>query len=93
MVPAQVKAVIDASGSLWKTGALVGKPAGVFFSTATQGGGQESTALTFLTQLTHHGMMFVPIGYSSPLLFNNEEVCIYVPMPLNSKNTASSYLL
>ncbi|CAM9554865.1 unnamed protein product, partial [Ectocarpus sp. 12 AP-2014] len=64
----------SAPSRLWQSGGLVGKPAGVFVSTATQGGGQETSALTFLTQLAHHGMMFVPIGYSSPLLFNNDEV-------------------
>lgn len=80
MIPSQVKSVLDATGSLWKTGALVGKPAGVFFSTGTQGGGQESTALTFMTQLTGHGMMFVPIGYSIPLLLNNDEVHTYSSM-------------
>jgi hypothetical protein len=63
-------AVCISSGGLWQQGALVGKPAGIFVSTATQGGGQETTALTFVTQLTHHGMLFVPIGYSSPLSFN-----------------------
>lgn len=47
---------------LGSSGALVGKPAGVFFSTGTQGGGQETTALTWVTQLVHHGMLFVPIG-------------------------------
>ena len=45
---------------------LIGKPAGVFFSTGTQNGGQETTALTFVTQLTHHGMLFVPMGYYGP---------------------------
>mmetsp|Transcript_23629 Transcript_23629/g.51630 ORF Transcript_23629/g.51630 Transcript_23629/m.51630 type:complete len:202 (+) Transcript_23629:135-740(+) len=73
MAAAQMKAFMDSTGSLWQTGALVGKPAGIFFSTATQAGGQETTALTFVTQLTHHGMMFVPIGYSSPLLFDLSE--------------------
>ncbi|CBN78047.1 flagellar associated protein, quinone reductase-like protein [Ectocarpus siliculosus] len=73
-LPTQMKSVLDATGGLWQSGGLVGKPAGVFISTATQGGGQETSALTFLTQLAHHGMMFVPIGYSSPLLFNNDEV-------------------
>ncbi|VAH70297.1 unnamed protein product [Triticum turgidum subsp. durum] len=43
---------------------LSGKPAGVFFATGTQGGGQETTALTAVTQLTHHGMLFVPVGYT-----------------------------
>ena len=59
MAPAQMKAFIDSTGGLWQKGALVGKPAGVFFSTGTQNGGQETTALTFITQLTHHGMIFV----------------------------------
>lgn len=73
-MPAQMKAMFDATGQLWQKGALVGKTAGVFFSTATQGGGQETTALTTLTQFTHHGMIFVPIGYSDPSLFNMDEV-------------------
>lgn len=71
---AQVKALLDATGQLWQKGSLVGKIAGTFFSTATQGGGQETTALTFITQLVHHGMIYVPIGYSSPLLFNMDEI-------------------
>lgn len=71
---AQVKALLDSTGQLWAKGALVGKVASVFFSTATQGGGQETTALTFLTQFVHHGMIYVPIGYSSPLLFNMDEI-------------------
>jgi len=74
MAAAQMKAFLDATGGLWMKGALVGKPAGLFFSTATQGGGQETTAFTFLTQLSHHGMIFVPIGYSSPLLMNMDEI-------------------
>ncbi len=57
-------------GSISTQGALVGKPAGVFFSTGTQNGGQETTALTFVTQLAHHGMVFVPLGYSTPKLFD-----------------------
>mmetsp|Transcript_12535 Transcript_12535/g.41017 ORF Transcript_12535/g.41017 Transcript_12535/m.41017 type:complete len:137 (+) Transcript_12535:417-827(+) len=74
MASAQMKAFLDATGGLWLKGKLVGKPAGLFFSTGTQGGGQETTALTFLTQLTHHGMIYVPIGYSSPLLMNMDEI-------------------
>lgn len=42
------------------TGALAGKMASVFVTTGTQGGGQETTALTAVTQLAHHGMIFVP---------------------------------
>ncbi|KAM3213393.1 hypothetical protein ACQJBY_066022 [Aegilops geniculata] len=62
MMAAQMKAFFDSTGGLWKEQSLAGKPAGVFFATATQGGGQESTALTAVTQLAHHGMLFVPVG-------------------------------
>uniref|UniRef100_K3WM09 Flavodoxin-like domain-containing protein n=1 Tax=Globisporangium ultimum (strain ATCC 200006 / CBS 805.95 / DAOM BR144) TaxID=431595 RepID=K3WM09_GLOUD len=72
--PAQVKALFDSTGGLWSTGALVGKPAGIFFSTGTQGGGQETTAFTTLTFLAHQGLTYVPLGYRSPLLFNFEEI-------------------
>jgi NAD(P)H dehydrogenase (quinone) len=65
MMAAQMKAMFDATGQLWQAGALVGKPAGVFVSVATQGGGMETTAMTAVTQLTHHGMLFVPPGYSA----------------------------
>lgn len=61
---AQMKAFFDSTGQLWKEQALAGKPAGFFVSTGTQGGGQETTAWTAITQLTHHGMLFVPIGYN-----------------------------
>jgi len=73
-MPAQVKAVWDATGGLWMKGALVGKPIGVFFSTGTQSGGQETTALTSLTNFIHHGMLFVPMGYTSQLSTNMDEV-------------------
>ncbi|CAM6025199.1 unnamed protein product [Sphagnum balticum] len=61
---AQMKAFFDSTGALWRTQALAGKPAGIFISTGSQGGGQETTAWTAITQLTHHGMLFVPIGYT-----------------------------
>lgn len=64
MMAAQMKAFFDSTGSHWKTQSLAGKPAGIFVSTGTQNGGQETTALTAVTQLTHHGMLFVPIGYT-----------------------------
>lgn len=64
MMAAQFKAFLDATGGLWRTQALAGKPAGLFYSTGSQGGGQETTALTAITQLVHHGMIFVPIGYT-----------------------------
>ncbi|KAL6640954.1 hypothetical protein ACP70R_019135 [Stipagrostis hirtigluma subsp. patula] len=61
---AQMKAFFDSTGSLWEKQRLAGKPAGFFVSTGTQGGGQETTAWTAITQLVHHGMLFVPIGYT-----------------------------
>merc|ERR1711924_9839 len=65
---------LDSTGKLWASGALHGKPAGIFYSTGTQNGGQETTALTFTTQLTHHGMIFVPMGYMNPKMFDNSYV-------------------
>ncbi|XP_047314166.1 NAD(P)H dehydrogenase (quinone) FQR1-like [Impatiens glandulifera] len=62
MMPAQFRTFIDLTVALWGAQELAGKPAGFFFSTGSQGGGQESTALTAITFLAHHGMIFVPIG-------------------------------
>jgi NAD(P)H dehydrogenase (quinone) len=73
-LPSQMKAFFDSCGGLWATGALTGKPAGIFFSTGTQGGGQETTAFTALTFLAHQGMTYVPLGYRAPELFNMEEI-------------------
>lgn len=61
---AQMKSFFDSTGQLWKEQKLAGKPAGFFVSTGTQGGGQETTAWTAITQLAHHGMLFIPIGYT-----------------------------
>ncbi|CAB9517325.1 H dehydrogenase [Seminavis robusta] len=69
MAAAQMKAFMDSTGGLWQGGKLAGKPAGIFFSTGTQGGGQETTAMTWLTQLVHHGMVYVPTGYHTPKMF------------------------
>ncbi|XP_074319142.1 putative NAD(P)H dehydrogenase (quinone) FQR1-like 1 [Silene latifolia] len=63
MMAAQFKAFLDATGGLWRTQQLARKPACLFFRTGSQGDGQESTSLTAVTQLTHHGMIFVPIRY------------------------------
>lgn len=73
-LPAQMKAFLDASGALWAKGALAGKFAATFFSTASQHGGQETTALTTLTYFAHHGMLYVPFGYANAALENNNEV-------------------
>lgn len=74
--PAQFRAFWDQTGGLWALGALNGKPAGMFISTGGLGGGQESTAKTFLSQLVHHGMIYIPLGYGPafPLLTNFDEV-------------------
>ncbi|CAA6662794.1 unnamed protein product [Spirodela intermedia] len=62
---AQMKAFFDATGQLWKEQKLAGKPAGFFVSTGTQGGGRRPRReWTAITQLAHHGMLFVPIGYT-----------------------------
>ncbi|KAH9896715.1 flavoprotein-like protein [Cubamyces lactineus] len=62
--PAQWKAFWDATGGLWAQGALAGKYASVFVSTASPGGGQESTVIASLSTLVHHGINFVPLGYA-----------------------------
>ncbi|XVF68955.1 hypothetical protein PTKIN_Ptkin11bG0042300 [Pterospermum kingtungense] len=64
VMAAQFKAFFDATTELWECQALAGKPAGIFWSTGFHGGGQELTALTAITQLAHHGMIFVPLGYT-----------------------------
>jgi len=55
--PAQWKAFWDSTGGQWGSGGYFGKYAGVFISTGTLGGGQESTALATMSTLTHHGSM------------------------------------
>ena len=60
----QMRQFLDATGGLWMKGALIGKPASVFCSSATQHGGQESTLLSFHTTLLHHGMIVVGLPYS-----------------------------
>ncbi|CAN8101253.1 unnamed protein product [Discula destructiva] len=64
-VPAQWKAFWDSTGKQWQTGGYCGKFAGLFISTATQGGGQESTALAAMSTLAHHGIIYVPLGYAN----------------------------
>ncbi|GMH24319.1 hypothetical protein Nepgr_026162 [Nepenthes gracilis] len=75
MMASQFKAFLDGTGGLWRAQRLAGKPAGIFCSVGTQGGGQETTALTAITQLAHHGMIFVPVGYTfGGGMFEMEEV-------------------
>lgn len=63
--PAQWKTFIDSLGHLWQQGALYGKYFGLFVSTGTMGGGQESTAITALGSWIHQGMIYVPLGYAT----------------------------
>jgi len=63
--PAQWKTFWDATGQLWQSGALYGKSAGLFITTAGLGGGQESTAIAALSTLVHHGLTYVPLGYKN----------------------------
>jgi NAD(P)H dehydrogenase (quinone) len=60
---AQWKTYIDKLGGLWQSGALTGKYFGIFISTGTQGGGQESTAIDTMSSWAHQGMIYVPLGY------------------------------
>ena len=65
---APMKHFIDTLGAEWASGALVGKPAAVFTSTATMHGGQESTLLTMLVPLLHHGCVISGIPFTEPAL-------------------------
>lgn len=63
-VCSQMQAFMDGTGALWASGALVGKAGGVFVSTATQHGGQETTIRSFQTELFHHGFVVVGLPYA-----------------------------
>src|SRR3546814_17916409 len=65
---APVKHFIDGLGAQWASGTLVGKPAAVFTSTSTMHGGQESTLLTMMVPLLHHGCVLVGIPFTEPAL-------------------------
>ncbi|KAI9931534.1 Minor allergen Alt a 7 [Aspergillus wentii] len=74
--PAQWKTFWDKTGGIWASGGYWGKYAGLFVSTGTLGGGQESTAIAAMSTLAHHGFIYVPLGYKTafPLLANLEEI-------------------
>ncbi len=65
---ASLKHFIDGTGSLWMSGAMINKPAAVFTSTASMHGGQESTLLSMLLPLMHHGMLLMGLPYSEAAL-------------------------
>lgn len=65
---APLKYFIDGTGALWLKGTMSGKPAAVFTSTASMHGGQETTLLSMMLPLLHHGMLVVGVPYSEPEL-------------------------
>jgi NAD(P)H dehydrogenase (quinone) len=69
---AQLKQLFDSMSSLWLNGEMEGKPAGVFTSTASTHGGQETTLLTMMVPLLHLGMIVVGIPYSLPGMIHTE---------------------
>jgi NAD(P)H dehydrogenase (quinone) len=71
---AQMRNFLDQTGGLWMKGALIGKVGSVFTSSATQHGGQESTILTFIPTLMHHGMVVVGLPYSFQGQMGLEEI-------------------
>lgn len=66
---APLKYFLDSTGGLWQSGALIGKPAACFTSTASLHGGQETTLLSMMLPLIHHGMIMVGLPYSETALF------------------------
>jgi len=65
---APLKYFIDSTSDLWLSGALAGKPAAVFTSTGTLHGGQETTLLSMMLPLLHHGMLLLGLPYTEPEL-------------------------
>jgi NAD(P)H dehydrogenase (quinone) len=63
---APLKYFLDTTGALWAKGSLVGKPAAVFTSTASLHGGQETTLISMMTPLLHHGMLVLGLPYTLP---------------------------
>ncbi|WP_058835412.1 NAD(P)H:quinone oxidoreductase [Luteimonas abyssi] len=65
---APLKHFVDSLGAEWASGTLAGKPAAVFTSTAAQHGGQESTLLSMMLPLLHHGCVIAGIPFTEPAL-------------------------
>lgn len=71
-MPAALKHFIDNTSAIWMSGALAGKPAGVFTASTSLHGGQETTLLTMMLPLLHHGMLIVGLPYTQLELFRTE---------------------
>ena len=69
---APLKHFIDGTSALWVSGAMAGKPAAVFTSTQTMHGGQESTLITMMLPLLHHGMYIVGLPYTEAALTHTQ---------------------
>ena len=69
---ASLKYFLDGTAGLWLSGGLAGKPAGVFTSTSSMHGGQESTLLSMMLPLMHHGMLMVGVPYTESGLMETE---------------------
>jgi NAD(P)H dehydrogenase (quinone) len=69
---AQMRNFWDMTGGLWGKGSLIGKPGSVFVSTASLHGGQETTAVSVMFTLIHHGMIIVGVPYSVPELLTTK---------------------
>lgn len=71
-MPAAMKYFIDGTSALWMSGKLAGKPAAVFSASTSMHGGQESTLLTMILPLLHHGMLIVGLPYTETELFQTK---------------------
>ena len=69
---APLKYFLEKTSSLWLSGSLVGKPAGVFTSTSSLHGGQESTLLSMMLPLLHHGMLITGLPYAEADLISTQ---------------------
>ncbi|MDB6096474.1 MAG: trp repressor binding protein [Francisellaceae bacterium] len=69
---APLKYFLDSTSSIWMNGNLVGKPAAVFSSSASMHGGQESTLLTMMIPLLHHGALIMGLPYTETILSNTQ---------------------
>ena len=67
---APLKYFLDGTGDIWLSNSLAGKPAAVFTSTSSLHGGQESTLLSMMLPLLHHGMVIMGVPYSEPALLS-----------------------
>ena len=67
---APLKYFLDSTGDIWLSNKLAGKPAAVFTSTSSLHGGQESTLLSMMLPLLHHGMVIMGVPYSEPALLS-----------------------